>query len=311
MPRVRRFFALSLAAFLAFIPPIVPTTSDSDAPYSHRVHRSVARRRRTVALLALVGTGLAAAILVHSVLAVDTRGADARHITIKSRFAHRSLRVTLVQPAGATAGRPLLVFLHGRGDKGEDSNVNDEFFRALSALGDRAPAVVFPNGGNHGYWHDRRGAKWARYVLDEVIPRAVKELKADPTRVAIGGISMGGFGALDIARLHPHRFCAVGAHSPALWNTAGETAPGAFDDAQDFARHDVLASARRNPGLFSTIPVWLDAGRSDPFLPGDRALDAALTSVRLRTYPGAHEGSYWRAHFGAYLRFYANALAHC
>src|SRR3954447_1667197 len=139
--------------------------------------------RWRIAAVVLVAVALGAAV-VHDVLAVDTRGADVRHITIKSRFAHRSLRVTLVQPAGATQGRPLLVFLHGRGDKGEDSNVNDEFFTALSALGDRAPAVVFPNGGNHGYWHDRHGAK--RYLLDEVIPRAVKQLRADPRRVAIG-----------------------------------------------------------------------------------------------------------------------------
>jgi enterochelin esterase-like enzyme len=253
----------------------------------------------------------AAAIVVQNVLAVDTRGAEVRHITIKSRFAHRSLRVTLVQPASATEGRPLLVFLHGRGDKGEDSNVNGAFFEALAAQGDRAPAVVFPNGGNHGYWHDRRGAKWASYVLDEVIPRAIRELHTDPKRVAIGGVSMGGFGALDLARLHPQRFCAVGAHSPALWQTAGETAPGAFDDAQDFARHDVVGAARRNPSLFRGTPVWLDAGSADPFQPGDRALDRALGTVRLRTYPGAHEGAYWRAHYGAYLRFYANALARC
>jgi enterochelin esterase-like enzyme len=253
----------------------------------------------------------AAAIVVRNVLALDTRGAELSHITIKSRFAHRTLRVSLVQPAGATEGRPLLVFLHGRGDKGEDSNVNDAFFKALAAQGDKAPAVVFPNGGNHGYWHDRRGAKWARYVLDEVIPRAIQELHADPKRVAIGGISMGGFGALDLARLHPSRFCAVGAHSPALWQTAGETAPGAFDDAQDFARHNVVGVARRNPSLFKGTPVWLDAGSADPFQPGDRALDQALSNARLRTYPGAHEGAYWRAHYSAYLRFYANALARC
>jgi S-formylglutathione hydrolase FrmB len=266
-------------------------------------------RRRIAAVL--VGVVAVAAIVVHSVLAVDTRGAQVRHVTIKSRFAHRSLHVTLVQPAGATGGRPLLVFLHGRGDKGEDSNINDAFFKALKAQGDDAPAVVFPNGGNHGYWHDRRGAKWARYVLDEVIPRAVEELHADPKRVAIGGISMGGFGALDIARRHPHGFCAAGAHSPALWQTAGETAPGAFDDAQDFARHDVVGAARRNPNLFSGTPVWLDAGNADPFQPGDRAFDRAAANVRLRMYPGAHEGAYWRAHYGAYLRFYANALARC
>jgi S-formylglutathione hydrolase FrmB len=266
-------------------------------------------RRRIAAVL--VGVAAVAAVIVHNALAVDTRGAQVRHVEIDSRFAHRTLRVTLVQPAGATAGRPLLVFLHGRGDKGEDSNINDAFFKELKAQGDDAPAVVFPNGGNHGYWHDRRGAKWARYVLDEVIPRAVKELHADPNRVAIGGISMGGFGALDIARLHPHRFCAVGAHSPALWQTAGETAPGAFDDAQDFARHDVVGAARRHPNLFEGTPVWLDAGSADPFQPGDRAFDRASRAVRLRTYPGAHEGAYWRAHYGAYLRFYAHALARC
>lgn len=265
---------------------------------------------RRIAPVAVIAAA-AGAIVAHNVLAVDTHGAAVRHIRIESRYAHRTLRVTLVQPAGATSGRPLLVFLHGRGNRGEDSNVNDAFFAALRSLGSRAPAVVFPNGGNHGYWHDRRGAQWARYVLDEVIPAAVADLHADPKRVAIGGISMGGFGALDIARRHPHRFCAVGAHSPALWQAAGETAPGAFDDAQDFARHDVVGAARRNPRLFGTTPVWLDAGSSDPFLPGDRAFDAALAPVRLRTYPGAHNGAYWRAHYRAYLRFYADALARC
>jgi len=275
------------------------------------VQRFVARRRRVVAFLTLTSIGIATTVLVHNARAVDTRGATVRRITINSRFVHRSVRVTLVQPMGATAGRPLLVFLHGRGDDGADSNVNDASFKALAALADRAPAVAFPDGGNHGYWHDRRGAKWARYVLDEVIPRAAQELQTDSTRVAIGGISMGGFGALDLARLHPHRFCAVGAHSPALWRTAGETAPGAFDDAQDFARHDVIARARRNPRLFDGTPVWLDAGTRDPFLPGDRALDAALPQVRLHTYPGAHEGVYWRAHYRAYLHFYAGALARC
>jgi S-formylglutathione hydrolase FrmB len=54
-------------------------------------------------------------------------------------------------------------------------------------------------------------------VLDEVIPKALTVLHADPRRVAIGGISMGGFGAYDLARLDPGRFCAVGGHSAAIW----------------------------------------------------------------------------------------------
>lgn len=129
--------------------------------------------------------------------------------------------------------------------------------------------------------------------------------------MAIGGISMGGFGAFDLARLNPGRFCAVGGHSPALWRTGGETAPGAFDDAADFGRHDVIASARS----FRGMPVWLDAGDRDPFRPGDDAFAGALRAAGVRasvhTWPGGHDGEYWNAHWRAYMRFYATALARC
>ena len=148
-------------------------------------------------------------------------------------------------------------------------------------------------------------------MLDEVIPRAIEELHADPKRVAIGGISMGGFGALDIARLHPHRFCAVGAHSPALWQTGGETAPGAFDDAQDFARHDVIARRAAQPAPVRRHPGLARRRHRRPVPAGRPRARPRARRVRLRTYPGAHEGAYWRAHYGAYLRFYASALARC
>src|SRR5581483_9923525 len=93
-------------------------------------------------------------------------------------------------------------------------------------------------------------------------------------RVAIGGISMGGFGALDLARHDPSRFCAVGGHSAAVWTTAGATARGAFDDAEDVARHGIgSAAAVRNP--YAGLPVN------------------------------------WQRHMGAYLQFSARALATC
>ncbi len=76
---------------------------------------------------------------------------------------------------------------------------------------------------------------------------------------------MGGFGSLDIARLNPGRFCAVGAHSPAIWHTGGETAPGAFDDSADFEHHDVLQAATDAPGPYLGLPVWMDTGDEDPF----------------------------------------------
>lgn len=257
----------------------------------------------TVAVLVVVGGSGA-----------DTHGARVLRFSIASPLVHRSLPVVAVVPAGpAGARRPLLVFLHGKGED-ENSNLDDAMFAALAKLGPQAPDVVFPYGGSDSYWHDRADGAWGSYVLREVIPQAIRRLHADPGRVAIGGISMGGFGAFNLARLEPQRFCAVGGHSAALWVSGGESAAGAFDDAEDFARNDVLASARaRDP--YRGLAAWIDVGTADPFRAADTRLATELRRdgqrVQFHVWPGGHEESYWSSHWGSYLRFYAAALSHC
>jgi S-formylglutathione hydrolase FrmB len=245
----------------------------------------------------------------------DKHGASSTHFTITSRYVHKRLGVRVVVPAGAGDGSPLLVFLHGRSGS-ENSEVNNgPMFKELAALGARAPVIAFPFGGHHGYWHDRREGRWAAYVMREGIPQVQRRCHTDPKRVAIGGVSMGGYGAFELAREHPGHFCAVGGHSPAVWRTGGESAPGAFDDAQDFARHDLVGTARTKPGRFAGPRLWLDAGRSDPFQPGDHAfVDALRRKLKITahlTWQGGHERSYWQRHWPAYVAFYARALAHC
>jgi S-formylglutathione hydrolase FrmB len=194
--------------------------------------------------------------------------------------------------------------------------LNDQFFDALAGLGARAPVVAFPYGEDHSYWHDRSDGDWGTYVVDEVIPEVERRFRTDPRRVGIGGISMGGFGAFDAALHYPDRFCAVGGHSPAIWRTGAETAAGAFDDAQDFARNDVVGAASASPSVLAGARIWLDAGAQDPFQPGDRALADALHAggvpVRLHlSWPGGHDTDYWNSHWSQYMRFYASALEHC
>ncbi len=278
------------------------------------------RRRRAAVVLA----GLAALAVVYAVLGLtvlapaDRDGAEVVHLTIHSREVGADLGVQVVVPAAgvdATRHRPLLVFLHGHGGSDATFTEDEAFFRALAALGPRAPVVAFPDGGEDSYWHDRATGRWGSYVTGEVIPAVVHRFHLDPRRVAIGGISMGGFGAYDIALDHPGRFCAVGGHSPALWLEGGATAPGAFDDAQDFERNDVVGAVRADPGAFGTIPIWNDFGTEDPFLIGDLAFDEALerggADLTAQAWPGGHEQSYWDRHWPAYLRFYAGALATC
>jgi S-formylglutathione hydrolase FrmB len=281
-------------------------------------HRGAIRRRRLTALgvLLLALAGLAA-FLAPRLLGPDTHGALVVHLTVKSAAVHADEPLTVVVPGGpppARARRPLLVFLHGH-DANQDSYLDSPMFAALARLGRAAPVIAFPYGGADSYWHDRAGGAWARYVTNEVIPFVERRFHTDPRRIAVGGISMGGFGALDLAMHQPGRFCAVGAHSPAIWRSGGETAAGAFDDAQDFAANDLVADARAHPGDFAARPLRIDAGDADPFLPGDRALVAALRAggvpAELHTAPGGHTHAYWTSHWKDYLPFYAAALRRC
>jgi S-formylglutathione hydrolase FrmB len=161
---------------------------------------------------------------------------------LHSRLLGRTFREILLIPAGGSHGRQLIVFLHGYEQPTAESG---EWMRpALRAFGTRAPVVLLVDDGDlTSWWHDRASGKWGSYVLHEAIPAALRRTGAEPSRVAVAGISMGGFGALDLARLAPGRFCAVGAHSPAVLTAQYLRISGAFDDEADFARHDLLSLA--------------------------------------------------------------------
>ena len=230
------------------------------------------------------------------------------HFTVESKLVGRSLKQAVILPSGDTKGRPLLVLLHGRSSTPDDmarSSIAD----AVDKLGDEAPVVLLANGGNHSYYHDRRDGRWGSYILREAIPAAIRRFHLDRRRVAIGGFSMGGFGALDLARYR--RFCAVGGHSAAMWRTGGETPQGAFDDAEDFDRNDVIGLVRSNPGLYRGARVWIDVGTDDPFMRADTELAGLLPGRRFRLWHGGHEITYFDDHAVEILRFYANALKAC
>jgi poly(3-hydroxybutyrate) depolymerase len=287
--------------------------------------RAQIRRRRLTAL------GVLGLLVAAIALLVGGGGSDSRaepggtvheggyrlvHLELRSRAVRgRELGLNVIVPpkTGPPGTRPLLIYLHGRG--GYEGTFNDEVLRGLARLDGHGPFVAFPDGGDHGYWHNRAEGKWESWVMDEALPLLERRFGIDPERVAIGGISMGGFGALDIALKNPGRFCAVGAHSPALWFEAGETAPGAFEDAADFARNDVVGKVQGDPDAFGATPVWVDYGDEDPFRPYDDGFVAALESgdahLSAHRWPGGHTGSYWAAHWPQYQRYYLRTLARC
>jgi S-formylglutathione hydrolase FrmB len=243
------------------------------------------------------------------VLALAGCGGGANeHFTVESRLVGRSLEQAVFVPSGDTRGRPLLVLLHGRSSS-PDSMAKKSITDAIGKLGSRAPVVVFANGGDHSYYHDRADGRWGSYILDEVIPAAVRKYGLDGRRVAIGGFSMGGFGALDLARFR--RFCAVGGHSAAMWKTGGETPQGAFDHAEDFEQNDLIELATANPRLYGDAKVWIDIGTQDPFRSANEELARRLSGERFVLWKGDHDFSHFERDAGRVMKFYADALADC
>ena len=103
---------------------------------------------------------------------------------------------------------PMIVFLHGAGERGDDPSLVMNFalpktmkqqglpVRALVL----APQVVDP----FRVWN------LIAEPAFELIDKIAKEYNADPDRISLTGISMGGYGTWELGILHPDYFSALG-----------------------------------------------------------------------------------------------------
>jgi enterochelin esterase-like enzyme len=139
------------------------------------------------------------------------------------------------------------------------------------------------------------------FVVSELIPWIDRHTPAQADRAyrAIGGISLGGFWALEIAFHHPELFDSVGGHSPVVGSPGDALSPMSLmaSHAADLAK----------------LRIWLDVGDQDGLGPGTAQLAAGLKAagipVTFHQWPGGHVEPYWEAHTGDYLAFYAASWA--
>lgn len=221
-------------------------------------------------------------------------------------------------PDYGTAGRryPVLYMLHGGGGHREEwvaynlIDTADEQIRT----GHIAPMIIVLPQGDRSYWinHADNGPRWGDYVARDLvrhIDNTYRTLRS-PSARAIGGLSMGGWGALYHAFYRPDIFGIVGAHSPSFRSESEQVAfLGAGDE---FARKDPLILARQLNGL-NRLQIWLDAGDQDPWLPQLTELHQILTDRGIEHYwqtpVGGHDWKYWREQVLDYVRFYGRALS--
>jgi len=208
---------------------------------------------------------------------------------------------------------PMVLVLHGRGDDARsafDHLALPAFLADHVRKGGHPMALVSVDGGTR-YWHPRRdGDDPLAMVLHELLPRA-KAAGLKTQRIAVLGYSMGGYGALLLAReseagrLEGVRVSAAAASSPALFASAGASAPGAFDDPADWDRWGDLAA---HPGV-RTTPLTVSCGTSDPFAATTRAYRSHVPHPPAGGLGrGGHDTGYWRSRLPAQLAFLAAHL---
>ena len=188
---------------------------------------------------------------------------------------HRWRRIRYLQfvpksAEGTTERWPLILFLHGAGERGNDlRDVEREGLPWL--LKDRnefpflvvAPQCPFPE-------------EWSLVALDALLDHVLTTLPVDRSRIYATGLSAGGAAALDLAAARPGRIAAVVAVS--------------------------INRGPSNPCRLRSVPVWIIHNRGDERIPWRRAsrvareLEGCGGEVRLTIRPEEGHDAWTRAY---------------
>ncbi len=209
----------------------------------------------------------------------------------------RTYPYTVYVPRGFTSEKawPVVLFLHGAGERGDDGvrQLQIGAAAAIRSHPERVPAVVvFPQ--------CPAGERWIGEPAEAALAALEKTMAAyhgDPKRVALTGLSLGGYGTWHLALLHPDRFAALvpvcGGIVPAGSATSVRQSPLTAGAADPYA---FTARALRH------VPVWIFHGADDPVvLPSEgrkmaEALRAAGGDVKYTEYPGVGHDAWDRAY---------------
>jgi predicted peptidase len=127
--------------------------------------------------------------------------------TLKSGQDERKYTVYIPQSYDGRKAFPVVLFLHGSGERGKDGvrAAQVGIGPAIHANPDGFPAIAVIPQARETWAAGSDDAKAALAALDEVLG----SLKADPRKVVITGLSMGGRGSWEVAAANPDRFAAV------------------------------------------------------------------------------------------------------
>lgn len=233
---------------------------------------------------------------------------------------HTSFRIMLPPDYDASSRRyPTLYLLHGvAGDSSEWQSIGileaaDRMIRA----GEIDPfIIVLPNGGANYWVNHYSGARWADYVVNDVVAQVDRDYRTvnAPLGRAIGGLSMGGEGALRLALTNPQMFGTAAAHSPSLRTAFSQFAPELqpiFGDEEYWRTVTPLWQVVDTDAAYR-LNIALDVGEDDPWRQNVELLHERMVARaiphRFDVLPGEHAAEYWIENVDRYLAFYSAAF---
>ena len=219
---------------------------------------------------------------------------------------------------------PVLYFLHGLGGDQSFLVVSGGWSIIEDAQEQKKIAefvVITPQADSTFYINSKDGrVKYEDFFIRDFIPQLEKHFRLLGTRSgrAIGGVSMGGYGALRFAFKYPQMFDAVVVHMPALLQQlprgSGQAGLTPYLGSAFGRPLDETYWKLNTPFVFARtanlrgLKIYFDCGDQDDFGfdGGTRALDKLLTERHIphesHIYPGAHNWQFVAQHLDAALK---------
>ncbi len=283
--------------------------------------------RSFVALVSLV-----ALLVTAPVSAQASHGRVLEGRSLRSQALEREWRYTIYLPPGyedEERAYPTVYLLHGYG--GEDTNwvrYGDAAMTADSLIAADAipPMILVMPDGMNSWWVDSDAGEGFGAVetafIEDLVPEVDRAYRTIPLRRArmIGGLSMGGYGAIHLALKHPELFGAAASLSGALARETPERRESlepAFGDPYDPARYQAENPFNLIDGLKASdlrLPVFITVGDDDAsrLIQGAVDLHAVLRQAELpselRITNGAHAWEVWDRALPQTLIFFADVF---
>ena len=251
-----------------------------------------------------------------------------RMVTVKSTALRARADLTLWSPslpADAPAPAHCAILLHGVYGSHWAWALKGNAHRTAQAMidaGEIAPMhLIMPSDGLRGdgsAYLPHPGYDTDAWIADDLITLS-QELLSLPEKTAwhLGGLSMGGYGALRIGAKYPERFASISGHSSIT----------KLADMAAFIEEplDQFAVASQNNPDESDILYWMeknrtslprlrfDCGREDTLIESNRQLHADLDALSIphvyEEFSGEHSWDFWEEHLRDSLRFFAGTNA--